>query len=173
MQMRALSRPTVSRLQRFMLTRPAPMGGNDLCGLGATDAEIADMAAKYEPGVELTPEKKAYWAGEVDKANAPGIWSKIGSGIFSFAQSDAAAKLAQGAASLYTAQQASKANAAAADASAKSSSAAQKLAALQAQTAALLAGKKTTPTWVMPAAIIGGVAVVGLIAFLVLRKKSA
>jgi hypothetical protein len=165
MQMIALSRPTRSRLQRFMLTRPAPMSGNDLGDDAYTAGVMQSItAASPSAAAAVTPAADT----------GPGFFTKVGEGLWSFAQSDAAKNLASGALQLYSQKQDQKTAASQAASAAASTKAAQKLATLQAQTAAMLAQKKSgTPSWVMPVAIAGGVAVLGLIAFLVLRKKSA
>lgn len=136
------------------MAKPDPMQQSKglLCGLGATDAEIQAWANKYEPGVALTAEKRAYWAAEIDKANAA-----------SAARWDTAGKVATtglAKASEWMGMQTAKYQAQAANAASKVG--------ITLPTYTPVQKKTNYLPW-----IIGGVAVLGIGAFLLLRKKSA
>lgn len=165
MQLIAIRTPVTSPIRRAILTRPAPMSGNDLADDGANPYTAGVMAS-----VSSSSPSAAAATTAAPADTGPGFWSKVGGGLWDFAQSDAAKNLANAGMNFYTAKQGAKTAQAGADAAAKSASAQAKLTAVQAQ---LLASqqKPKTPSWVIPA-VIGGVAVVGLIAFLALRKKA-
>lgn len=126
-----------------------------LCGLGATDAEIQAWATKYEPGVPLTPEKKAYWAAQIDSAAASSAanWNKVGQ-VAQIGLSKATDFM-----SMQTAKYQSDAAKAAADAA-------------NAAASKYIPGYAPAKTNYIPW-VIGGVAVLGIAAFFFLRKKAA
>jgi hypothetical protein len=127
-----------------------------LCGLGATDAEIQAWANKYEPGVALTAEKKAYWASQIDsaKASSDAKWAAAGN-VATTGLTKASEWMG-----MQTAKYQSEAE--------KARAAAAKVG-LNVPSYTPTAPKTNYMPW-----IIGGVAVVGVVAaFFLLRKKSA
>ncbi len=169
-----MDRPQVIRLRV-----PAPMKGSDLSGFGdgAVDFLNAPTPMTASAAIAPTPAPATfnmveYAAAQPAAATAPAStdWSSIFN--TSAKAINALTPLAATAGTLYLQNKQAKSASSAAAAAASLAKKAQAAAALAAKNAAAAKAKKKTPIWVMPA-IIGGVAVVGLAVFFILRKKSS